>query len=125
MSRKTEHAHKAANGTGKNLERRAFGHYAAGCRSAYNDNDKRNNCKDGFNKHRTVTDKEHVFFVGNGFGRSTGGYQAVEARHSAAGDGDEKYREQRLAIYNKAVKRRQFDRRIGEDNTDNAAGNHA
>ena len=49
----------------------------------------------------------------------------MEARHSAAGDGDEKYREQRLAVYNKAVKRRQFDRRVGEDNTDNAAGNHA
>ena len=37
------------------------------------------NGEDGFNQHGAVTDKEHVFFVGNGFGRSTGRYQAVEA----------------------------------------------
>ena len=62
---------------------------------------------------------------GNGFGRSAGGHQAVEAGYRAARDGDEQNREQRLAVYNKAVKCRQFDRRVGEDNTDNAAGNHA
>ena len=49
----------------------------------------------------------------------------MEAGYRAARDGDEKYREQRLAVYHKAVKCRQFDRRVGKNNADNAAGNHA
>ena len=49
----------------------------------------------------------------------------MEAGYRAARDGDEQNREQRLSVYNKAVKRRQLDGRVGKDYAQNAAGNHA
>lgn len=118
----TEHGEVPADGAAEDGKRSGFGQLAVYSHGA-GDN-QGNHTQGGFNQHGAVANRQHVFFIGNGLGGSTGGNQGMEPGYSPAGDGDEQDGEQRLAGHIKGGEGRHIDGRIPHDNPYNSGQNH-
>lgn len=86
--------------------------------------DQGNDAQDGFDAHRTVADEDGIRFFIQGLRRRAGRNEAVEARHSTAGDGDEEDREEILAADGEGREGRHVQRRLRDEDADDAAGDH-
>ena len=118
-----EHDKEVPDPTGEEGKRRPLRHDTACRRRA--DDDEGNDAQKGFDEHGTVPHAEHILLTGDGLGRSSGGNEAVKARHGAAGDGDKEDGEKRLPLDLKAHKSWKMNGRIGDEHPGDAAEDHA
>ena len=118
----TKHGEVAADGTAEDGERSGFGQLAV---HSYGAGDNQgNHTQGGFNQHGAVTYGQHVFFVRNGLGGSTGRNQRMEPGYSPTGDGDEQDGEHGLAGYFEGSEGRHIDGRISDDDAQHAGQDH-
>lgn len=118
----TEHGEVVADGTTEDSKRSGFGQLAVYSHGA-GDN-QGNHTQGGFNQHGTVPNGQHIFFIGNGLGGSTGRNQGMEPGYSPAGDGYKQDGEQRLAGYIKGSEGRHINGRIPHDDAQDTGQDH-
>ena len=123
--RDSEHFQKARHAGGKDLERgsRCRRTVCARHRARHAEGD---DCQEAFQNHSAISYLEHILFIGNRFGGSAGGNQAVESGHRAAGHRDEQDREQRSQIFVfKTGECGKVHGRVREHQADDCTGDHS
>ena len=120
-----EHLKEARDTAAEDLERGAGGGGAIGRRGRAGHTEGEDG-KQALQNHGAVADLEHVLLVFNGLGGGAGGNKAVEAGHRTAGDGDKQDGEHGAELFVvEAREDRQVHRRMGDDQTDDRARDHA